>query len=185
MKRKKNKTQKTKKKANSKEQEALVDDANVETTDEATQSDEAPRSRIEQLELELEETRNKYLRLLAEFQNFRQRASKMQLEQAANCAAKTIKEILPVLDDFERAAQQEEFSEGVRLVYHKLKNTLEKLGVRPMESNGQDFDPDIHEAITEIPAPTPELKGKVVDTIEKGYYLNDKILRFAKVIVGK
>jgi len=185
MKSKKNKTQKTKEKVNSEEKEVLVDDANVETTDEATDSNEAPRSKEEQLELELEESQNKHLRLLAEFQNFRQRASKMQLEQAANCAAKTIKEILPVLDDFERAAQQEEFSEGVRLVYLKLKNTLEKLGVRPMESNGQDFDPDIHEAITEIPAPTPELKGKIVDTIEKGYYLHDKILRFAKVIVGK
>ncbi len=184
MKRKKNKTEKTNKKATSDEKEVLVDDANVEASEETAETEE-PRSREEELELELEEAQNKHLRLLAEFQNFRQRASKIQLEQAESCAGKTIKQILPVLDDFDRAAQQEDFSEGVSLVYHKLQSTLEQLGVKPMESTGADFDPDIHEAITEIPAPTPELKGKVVDSIEKGYYLQDKILRFAKVIVGK
>lgn len=185
MKRKKNKTQKNNKKATSEEKEVLVDDINVDAVDEPTKPDEEPRSKEEQLELDLEEAQNKHLRLLAEFQNFRQRASRMQLEQEENCAGKTIKQILPVLDDFDRAAGQEEFSEGVNLVYHKLQTTLEQLGVKPMDSNGKAFDPDIHEAITEIPAPTPELQGKIVDTIEKGYYLQDKILRFAKVIVGK
>ncbi len=185
MKRKKNKTQKNNKKATSEEKEVLVDDINVDAVDEPTESDEEPRSKEEQLELDLEEAQNKHLRLLAEFQNFRQRASRMQLEQAESCASKTIKQILPILDDFDRAAGQEEFSEGVNLVYHKLQTTLEQLGVKSMDSNGEAFDPDIHEAITEIPAPTPELQGKIVDTIEKGYYLQDKILRFAKVIVGK
>ena len=185
MKRKKNKTEKTHKKATSNEKEVSVDDLQEVATDEANESDEMPRSKEEQLELDLEEAQNKHLRLLAEFQNFRHRASRRQLEQAESCASKTIKQILPVLDDFDRAAQQEDFSDGVTLVYHKLQSTLEQLGVKPMESNGETFDPDIHEAITEIPAPTPELQGKIVDTIEKGYYLQDKILRFAKVIVGK
>ncbi len=185
MKRKKNKTQKTNKKNTSEEKEVLVDDLNVDAVDEPTEPDEEPRSKEELLELELDEAKDKHLRLLAEFQNFRLRASRMQLEQAENCAGKTIKQILPILDDFDRAAGQEEFSEGVNLVYHKLQTTLEQLGVKPMESTGGAFDPDIHEAITEIPAPTPELQGKIVDTIEKGYYLQDKILRFAKVIVGK
>jgi len=175
---------KKKNKDASEEKEVLLDDTNVETTDEAAEPD-VERTKEEQLELDLEEAKNKHLRLMAEFQNFRQRASRMQLEQAESCSGKTIKQILPILDDFDRAAQQEDFSEGVSLVYQKLQSVLEQLGVKPMESNGEAFNPDIHEAITEIPAPAPELQGKVVDTVEKGYYLQDKILRFAKVIVGK
>jgi len=183
MKKNKNKTEKTKETLE--EKEILVDDVNVDAADEALEPDEEPRSKEEQLELDLEEAQNKHLRLLAEFQNFRQRASRMQLEQADSCAGKTVKQILPILDDFERAALQEEFSEGVSLVYQKMKSTLEQLGVKPMDSNGEAFNPEYHEAITEIPAPTPEMQGKIVDTVEKGYFIQDKILRFAKVVVGK
>jgi molecular chaperone GrpE len=100
--------------------------------------------------------------------------------------------LLPVLDDFDRAKKNaddensaETFSEGVSLVYQKLYNILKQKGLEPMETNGQPFDPELHDAITEIPAPTDDMKGKVVDTVEKGYMLNDKIIRHAKVVVGK
>lgn len=185
MKRKKNKTDKVKKTKStddSVETDEKIVDETIENTTEEVQEE---LTKEEQLEQDLEEAQNKHLRLMAEFQNFRQRASKMQLDQADRCASKTIKHFLPVVDDFDRAAQQEDFSEGVNLVHQKLNSTLEQLGVKPMESTGEDFNPDFHEAITKIPAPTPELKGKVVDTIEKGYYINDEILRFAKVVVGE
>ncbi|HHB79027.1 MAG TPA: nucleotide exchange factor GrpE [Saprospiraceae bacterium] len=187
MKRKKNKTDQANRnhKAKSKEKETLIEETLAEDTKEDTVGKEEPKTKEEQLELELEEARDKYLRLMAEFQNFRKRASKTQLEQAENCAVKTVKQILPVVDDFDRAAEQEDFSEGVSLVYHKLKSTLEKLGVKPMQTTGEDFNPEYHEAVTSTPAPTPEMKGKIVDTLEKGYFIHDKILRFAKVVVAE
>jgi molecular chaperone GrpE len=104
----------------------------------------------------------------------------------------TLSALLPVMDDFDRAKKNAEdesstepFSEGVMMVYNKLANTLQQKGIKAMESNGADFDPELHEAITEIPAPTEEMKGKVIDTVEKGYYLKEAILRYAKVVVGK
>ena len=105
-------------------------------------------------------------------------------------AQETITSLLPILDDFDRAKKSsdsgaESFSEGVNLVYHKLFNTLEQKGLKPMESTGMDFDPEYHEAVTDIPAATDDMKGKVIDTIEKGYTLNDKIIRYAKVVVAK
>ena len=181
MKRKKNKSKQesksTEKDLNTKEQTSKVE---VETE---TETDAV--SREEQLEIDLEEARKKQMYLRAEFENYKNRTAKQQLQLSETCAQKTIEKILPVVDDFDRAAQQEELTEGISLVYNKLLSTLENLGVKAMESTGQPFNPDEHEAITEIPAPTEELKGKVVDTIEKGYFLHDKILRFAKVVVGK
>ena len=104
----------------------------------------------------------------------------------------TLSALLPVLDDFDRAKKNAEdenstepFSEGVMMVYNKLFNTLQLKGIKAMESNGEEFDPELHEAITEIPAPSEDMKGKVIDTVEKGYYLKDAILRYAKVVVGK
>ena len=104
----------------------------------------------------------------------------------------TLSALLPILDDFDRAKKNadmedstEQFSDGVTLVYNKLKTTLKQKGLTVMETTGTDFDPDLHEAVTEIPAPTEDMKGKVIDTIEKGYMLNDKIIRHAKVVVGK
>lgn len=154
--------------------------------------DEEYLKKIEELEAENTESKDKYLRLYAEFENFRKRNMKERMELRKNAAEETLSSILPVLDDFDRAKKmadaeysEEKFSEGVTLVYEKLYKVLDNLGVEQMESNGVPFDPELHEAITEIPAPTEELKGKVVDTIERGYKLNDKIIRYAKVVVGK
>jgi len=141
---------------------------------------------------EYQELKDKYLRLVAEFDNYRKRTLKEKVDLLGTASRDVITALLPVLDDFDRAKKsadaegsKEVFSEGVQLVYHKLYKILEGQGLKPMESDGVSFDPDQHEAITEIPAPTSEMKGKVVDTIEKGYLLKDRIIRYAKVVVGK
>lgn len=146
---------------------------------------------LEKLEKENQELKDKYLRLFAEFDNYKKRTVKERLDLIRTAAQDTLLAILPVLDDFDRArktaedpASAEVFSEGTQLVYHKLYAVLRNKGLEPMETQGQDFDPDMHEALTEIPAPSEELKGKVLDTIEKGYKLGDKIIRYAKVVVG-
>ena len=150
------------------------------------------RSRVEELEIEVSEAKDKYLRLIAEFDNYKKRTIRERMDLLNTAGRDTIVAILPVLDDFDRAkksadddASSEQFSEGVTLVYNKLHSLLKNKGLSAMESTGLDFDPEVHEAITEIPAPSEELKGKVIDTIEKGYTLNDKIIRHAKVVVGK
>lgn len=147
---------------------------------------------LEKLELELAEMKDKYLRQFAEFDNFRKRTAKERLELIQTAGKEVIGQLLEVLDDADRAQKQMESSsdvaalkEGVTLVFNKLRNILQSKGLKPMESIGTPFDADRHEAITEIPAPTPELQGKVMDEVEKGYFLNDKIIRFAKVVVGK
>ena len=145
---------------------------------------------IETLKSELEESKDKYLRLYAEFENFRKRTIRERLELMKSAAEDTMLALLPVLDDFDRAKKSaetgvEQFSEGVQLVYQKLFSILEQKCLKSMESTGEDFDPDWHEAVTDIPAPSEEMKGKNFDTIEKGYVLNDKIIRHAKVVVAK
>lgn len=147
---------------------------------------------LEAVQMELQELKDKYLRILAEFDNFKKRTARERLENLKNASQDTMSALLPVLDDFDRAKKsaedastQEVFSEGVELVYHKLKGILINRGLESFEPSGEPFDPELHEAITEIPAPTEDMKGKVVDTIEKGYRLNDKIIRYAKVVVGK
>ena len=152
--------------------------------------DDALNLEIARLNTELEESKDKYLRLFAEFDNYKKRNTKERFDLIKTAAQDTILSILPVLDDFDRAKKSadsgsETFSEGVQLVYQKLYSTLESLGLSAMESNGVDFDLEYHDAITDIPAPSEEMKGKVIDTIEKGYILNDKIIRHAKVVVGK
>lgn len=146
---------------------------------------------VEKLKSQVEELKDKYLRQVAEFDNFRKRTAKERLELLQTAGKDVIVPLLDVLDDCDRAEKQlqaEEntaVKEGVQLVFTKLRNTLQARGVKAMQSIGTAFNPDHHEAITEIPAPTEELKGKVVDEVVKGYYLNDKIIRFAKVVVGK
>ena len=149
-------------------------------------------SEIEKMQSEIVELKDKYVRLVAEFDNFRKRNARERLDLIQTASKDVLVSLLDVLDDCERAQKQIENSnditaikEGVSLVFNKLKNTIQGKGVKVMESVNQEFNPDLHEAITEIPAPTPELKGKVLDEVQKGYYLNDKIIRFAKVVVGK
>jgi molecular chaperone GrpE len=145
---------------------------------------------IETLKADLDESKDKYIRLFAEFDNFKKRSVKERFELMKTAAQETITALLPILDDFDRAKKSAEsgaetFSEGVQLVYQKLYSTLEHKGLKAMESTGADFDPEWHEAITDIPSPSEEMKGKIIDTVEKGYVLNDKIIRYAKVVVAK
>jgi molecular chaperone GrpE len=143
------------------------------------------------LEDEVKEQKDKYIRLMAEFDNFRRRTAKERLELVQTAGKDVIVSLLSVLDDCDRAEKQLQAAEdsaqkeGVLLVFNKLRSVLTARGVTPMESIHTEFDVEKHEAITEIPAPTEELKGKVLDEVVKGYYLNDKLIRFAKVIVGK
>jgi molecular chaperone GrpE len=147
---------------------------------------------VEALKAELEEARDKYLRLVAEFENFKRRNARERVDLIQTAGRDVIASMLEVLDDCDRAQKQLEGSEdsaaareGVMLVFTKLRNTLQARGLKPMQALHEEFNPDLHEAVTEIPAPAEELKGKVVDELVKGYYLNEKIIRHAKVVVGK
>jgi len=149
-------------------------------------------SLTEKLNAELQEQKDKYIRLFAEFDNFRRRTAKENLELRQTAGKEVIISLLDVMDDCERAEKQlekssdiQQFSEGAVLIFNKLKKTLESKGLKQMNSINTDFDVEKHEAITEIPAPEKKQKGKIIDEIQKGYYLNDKIIRFAKVVVGK
>jgi len=147
--------------------------------------------KVQEMGQKLEEMNDKYLRLFSEFDNFRKRTQKERLELFKTASEDVMLALLPVLDDFERALKSteengvdENFKEGIELIYNKLKKTLSQKGLEPMDVMGADFDTDFHEAITNIPAPSPDMKGKVVDVTENGYMLNDKVIRFAKVVIG-
>jgi molecular chaperone GrpE len=147
---------------------------------------------VEKLKAELQEQKDKYLRLFAEFDNAKRRNAKERIELIQTAGKEVITAMLDVLDDCDRAEKQlnsatdiNQIREGVQLVFNKLRSTLQSKGLKAMESIHTDFNVEKHEAITEIPAPTEALKGRVLDEVTKGYYLNDKIIRFAKVIVGK
>ena len=144
----------------------------------------------DRLKAELQEQKDKYLRLYAEFDNYKRRTSKERVEQIQTAGKEVIQSLLEVLDDTDRAEKQinntndvDLVKQGVQLVFHKLRSVMQSRGLKEMKCIGTVFNPDLHEAITEIPSPGNE--GKVVDEVEKGYYLNDKIIRFAKVVVGK
>ncbi|MBU0697097.1 MAG: nucleotide exchange factor GrpE [Bacteroidetes bacterium] len=167
----------------------------VEQVNEARQSEfeESTEeiSEVDKLKAEVAGLNDKYVRLYAEFDNFKRRTTKERIELLQTAGKDVIVSMLSVLDDFERAAKAMESAtevkpvkEGIELVHHKLKSLLNQKGLKEMESKGKPFDPEIHEAITNIPAPTDNLKGKVVEEVEKGYFLNDKVIRFAKVVVG-
>lgn len=145
----------------------------------------------DKLKQDLVDANDKYLRLFAEFDNFRRRTTREREEARKTEGKDVIIALIPVMDDFERAIRSMDnavdvnaVKAGVELIYNKLSNTLTQKGLKPMESLGEVFDADLHEAITNVPAPTDDLKGKVIDEMEKGYYLGDKVIRFAKVIVG-
>ena len=146
----------------------------------------------EKCQAELAEMKDKYLRQVAEFDNFRKRNAKERLELIQTAGKDIIIDLLEVIDDMDRAADQMEKTDdltqiksGTALVFNKLKRILEQKGLKPMETKDVDFDVEYHEAITEIPAPAPKMVGKVIDELQKGYFLNDKIIRHAKVVVGK
>jgi len=151
-----------------------------------------PDEEIAKLRAELDEQKDKYIRLFAEFDNYKRRSAKERMELIQTAGKEVITSLLQVLDDCDRAEKQmqesndpKQIKEGVTLVFNKLRKTLQAQGVKPMESLNTEFDVEKHEAITEIPVSDKSLKGKVVDEIEKGYYLNDKLIRFAKVVTGK
>ena len=169
-------------------EEQLID--GQEANDSQPQEEAAPTP-AELFKQELAQANDKYLRLYAEFDNFRRRTVKEREEARKTEGRDVIVAMLPVLDDFERALKATEkatdpapVKEGLIIVQNKLKNILIQKGLKPMETIGHTFDPELQEAITNIPAPNDDMKGKVVDEMEKGYLLNDKVIRFAKVIVG-
>jgi len=152
----------------------------------------APLSELDQMKADLADQKDKYLRLMAEFENFRRRTAKERLDLIQTAGKEVIVAMLDVMDDCDRAEKQLNSSddlalqrEGIQLVFNKVRSTLQSKGVTAMESLHKDFNVELHEAITEIPVTNNKQKGKVVDEISKGYLLNDKIIRFAKVVVGK
>lgn len=147
----------------------------------------------EKLQEELKQEKDKFLRLFAEFENYKRRTSKERIELFATASEDVMKTLLPVIDDFERALshieedkEAEALRQGVSLIYKKLMNTLEQKGLVVIDiEKGADFDADNHEAITQVPAPSDDLKGKIIDVVVKGYKLGDKIIRFPKVVIGQ
>lgn len=167
--------------------DGLIDDA--ESSDAGQQT---PEEKVEALEAELAKEKKEYLFLMAEFDNYRKRVNKEKAEIIRNGSEKVLTGLLPIVDDFERglraiqdAGEEDAVRQGMELIYNKLIRFLESNGVKAMDSTGADFDPDLHEAIASIPAPAEDLKGKVIDTTQKGYMINDKVLRHAKVAVGE
>lgn len=171
----------------------------ISTNDDAPVQPDNEESGNESLEEQLDEAikaneamKKDYLFLMAEFDNFKKRTLKEKSELLKNAAESTLKGLLPIVDDFERgldaikdSSDASAVKEGMQLIYNKLIKYLSSNGVKPIESNGAQFDPDMHEAIAMIPAPTEDLRAKVIDTVEKGYTLNDKVIRHAKVAVGQ
>jgi molecular chaperone GrpE len=149
-------------------------------------------SELDQLKADLTDQKDKFLRLMAEFENFKRRTAKERVDLIQTAGKDVIVSLLDVMDDCDRAEKQLNGSddiavqkEGIQLVFNKIRATLQAKGLKAMESIDQAFDVELHEAITEVPVPDASKKGKVIDEVTKGYYLNDKIIRFAKVVVGK
>lgn len=147
---------------------------------------------LEKAESDLLELKDRHIRLQAEFDNYRKRTMKERIDLLKTANESLLISLLPVIDDFDRANQSldivEENSpvkEGVKLIYNKFQDFLKQNGIKEIEAKGQDFDTDLHEAITKIPAPSPDMTGKIVDVVQKGYFLNDKVIRFAKVVIGE
>ncbi len=169
----------------------IMENQSEETPVDSTESQVEEVSETDKLKAEAADWKDKYVRLYAEFENYRQRTSKEKIALIGTATEGLMKDLLPVIDDFERSMKAIEsasdiasLKEGVDLVYQKLSKTLSQKGLKAMESIGQPFDAELQEAITQFPAPTPEQKGQVIDEVEKGYTLNDKTIRFAKVIIG-
>ncbi len=176
------------------EAELRVDESQSEesSANEGVSVEENNLSQEEKLSAEVVELKEKYLRLYSDFENFRKRTAKERIDLIKTASEEVLKDLVPVVDDFERAfkaaekeADTQKIQEGNQLIFQKLVKILESKGLKPMEDLiGQPFNPDTQEAITQIPSPSPELKGAVVDVVEKGYFLGEKVVRFAKVVIG-
>ena len=180
-----------------KEQEVEKDLQNAEIENETVENQEIPneeeviKTDVEKLQEELDKEKNSFLRLFAEFENYKKRTSKERIELYSTANKELMTALLPILDDFERGLVEIEKTadgallEGVKLIQNKFKNTLEQKGLKVLEVGAGDvFDADIHEAISQIPAPSKKLKGKIIDVVEKGYKLGETIVRFPKVVLG-
>ena len=174
--------------ATSDTQDTTTEEQTTETVAEETEESVSEPTQEEKYA----ELNDKFLRLYSEFDNYRKRTNKEKLELISTASAGVIKDLVVVLDDFERAISNNEnvedtsaLKEGFNLIHNKLKGILETKGLKPMISKGEVFDSELHEAIANIPAPTEDLKGKIVDDVEKGYYIHDKVIRYAKVVVGQ
>ncbi|MFT7381290.1 MAG: molecular chaperone GrpE [Roseivirga sp.] len=176
---------------NSTAEDELTDAAEA-NVDEEEATEEELLSAEERLQIDLAEAKDKYLRLYSEFENFRRRNAKERIDLIKTASQDLMSELIPTIDDFERAQMANEkqteieaIKEGFKLIHHKLSKTLEAKGLKLMKTEkGSDFNPDLHEAVTQFPVEEEKLKGKIIDTIEKGYFLGDKVIRFAKVVIG-
>lgn len=187
MKKKSTKTEKNKEKVS---QEETLQDQSSTNENESNEEQDNAQDDSESTD-PVQQERDKYLRLYSEFENFRRRTTKERLDLLQNASKDLMLELLPIIDDMERAIlalsgdENASAKEGMELIFKKFYGTLEKKGLKPMEAKGEAFDSEIHEAVTQFDAPSNDMVGKVIDEVEKGYYLNDKVLRFAKVVVGK
>ena len=173
-------------------QDAAAEDAVAEDAVEELTEEQRLVKKNEELEGQLEKEKKEYMFLMAEFDNFRKRTLREKSELIKNAAEAAFKGLLPIVDDFERALKASEgvddavsIREGMELIYKKLKKYMEQNGVKEMDPESKDFNPDLHDAISAVPVPDESMKGKILDTVEKGYTINDKVLRHAKVVVGK
>lgn len=169
-----------------------IEDKVAEDTQQATNQEEETLSELEQAQADLQEEKDKFLRLFAEFENYKRRTTKERIELFKTAGQEVIQSMLPVLDDFDRAmseiekAKDQELAKGVGLISNKLRETLKSKGLEEMKVKAGDaFDADKHEAITQIPAPSKKMKGKIVDVVEKGYTLGEKVIRYPKVVTGQ
>ncbi len=187
---KKNKKHTNKKEKEIKNQEPITKNTDKEMTPETNSNEAEQLTELEQLKAELKQEKDKYLRLYADFENFRKRTAKEKLELFETAGESLMTELLPVLDDFERALTEikkegdDALYKGVELIYEKFKNTLKKSGLKDVEvKKGDEFDPETHEAIAQVPG-DKKMKGKIVDVVEKGYSMGNKTIRFPKVVTG-
>lgn len=174
------------------QQEAQEKTAKQEDKHDKKSKKDKAHEEIEKLQKEIAEMKDKHVRLQAEFDNFRKRTLKEKMELMKSGGESVLMNIIPVIDDFERALaafsdveDENPLKHGVTLIYNKFQEFLKQNGIKEIEAKEKDFDTDLHEAITKIPAPTEELKGKVVDVVQKGYLLHEKVIRFAKVVIGE
>lgn len=174
------------------EQDTKSEKAEASKKDKKAEAETEAEDKVEALEKDLQEIRDKHIRLQAEFDNYRKRTMREKMDLVKTGGENVIVNILPVIDDFERALMafsevddKDPLKEGILLIYSKFQDFLKQNGIAEINALEKDFDTDLHEAVTKIPAPKDELKGKVVDVIQKGYLMNEKVIRFSKVVIGE